>query len=329
MIGSLKLSAVSQKDPSLFDGRNIQVVDGTKTRGVRYFNGRFGFDPPEVESWDAERGIYSTTLGGVYEFLLGYKDYIPGSFCWIIYVGDYLEEEDEYYVEYQPNSRAEMSVDQNESCRVQPQWGTDHGPIVDPPVIYKYYKVIGGVRAEESEDSVRITWNRVSGVRGYIIYRYDSKTKKYKKVGVRNGISKFPWTIPNAFTDTKVSRGKGYSYKVSSYKYVKGKVKVSKKSGFASIVYRSGKYGNATKVSLSRTKAIKGKAGARIKMKASLTFESGKKPWSKSVRWYTNNKKIATVSKTGVVTLKKKGKCSLFAKAHNGVKSKTLVIQAL
>jgi uncharacterized protein YjdB len=185
------------------------------------------------------------------------------------------------------------------------------------------------VRTNETKTGVKITWNRVSGASGYIVYRYNAKTKKYERIKRIYGSVRYAKFIWNTFTDTKVSVGKSYLYRVSSYKYLKGKVKLSKKSGSASIIYRGQKYGNAVQVKLSRTKAIKGKAGVTVKLRANIYFESGKTPWDKTIRWYTNNSKIATVSKAGVVKLKKKGKCALYAKTHNGVKSKKLVIQVV
>ena len=298
---SLKLSAISIKDPSLSDVRNIQVVDG---------------------------GIYSTTFGEAYDRVIKNKYYIKGSFRWNIYVGEATT----YYNQYPAGSQVEMNVDQHERCSIEPVWDMTSPPSIPPPgdyKSYKYYKSIGSVWVTGMKEGVKLVWNRVDSASGYIVYRFDRKTKKYQKIGSNKGSNKTQWRIRNTFTDRKVTAGTGYLYRVSSYKYVKGKVKISKKSGAASIIYRSNKYGNATQVKLTRTKAIKGKAGATVRLKANVSFESGKKPYSKTVRWYTNNKKIATVSKSGVVKLRAKGKCALYAKAHNGVKSKKLVIQVV
>ena len=84
--------------------------------------------------------------------------------------------------------------------------------------------------------------------------------------------------------------------------------------------------GNATKVTTNR-KTIKGKPGKKVMLKATAKTNTGKRLLSKRIRWYCSNKKIATVGRdTGKVKLKKKGKCEVWAKAHNGVNSRKIKI---
>ena len=84
--------------------------------------------------------------------------------------------------------------------------------------------------------------------------------------------------------------------------------------------------GNATKVTTNR-KTIKGKPGKKVRLKAVAKTNTGKRLLSKRIRWYCSNKKIASVGRnTGKVKLKKKGKCEVWAKAHNGVNSRKIKI---
>ncbi len=47
--------------------------------------------------------------------------------------------------------------------------------------------------------------------------------------------------------------------------------------------------------------------------------------YNNKVKWSTSNKKIATVSKYGVITAKGKGKCSITATATDGSKKKVVI----
>lgn len=75
------------------------------------------------------------------------------------------------------------------------------------------------------------------------------------------------------------------------------------------------------------TKAKKLKKGKSLKLKAKAVPQSLKLKVKKhvEVRYESTNKKIATVSKKGVVKAKKKGSCYVYAYAQNGVCKKVKV----
>ncbi len=76
--------------------------------------------------------------------------------------------------------------------------------------------------------SVSISYKKISGVTGYQIYRATSKSGKYKLIKT-NKSSK---TV--TYTDTKLTSGKKYYYKVRAYKTVKKKNTYSKYSSVVS-----------------------------------------------------------------------------------------------
>lgn len=68
-----------------------------------------------------------------------------------------------------------------------------------------------------SKKKVKIVWKKVSGVKGYEIYRATSKKAKYKKIAtVKSGK-----TV--SYTDKKLKSKKRYYYKVRAYKVSNGK----------------------------------------------------------------------------------------------------------
>ena len=70
------------------------------------------------------------------------------------------------------------------------------------------------------------------------------------------------------------------------------------------------------------------KKGKTAKIKATVTLENkNKKPIDHvaALRYYSTNKKVATVDKNGKITAKKKGKATIYIYANNGVSKKVVV----
>ena len=177
------------------------------------------------------------------------------------------------------------------------------------------------LRPANSGKNMFLSWSKVRKAKSYVIYRYDSLKGAYRKVAVRNGNSANYWSIP------KADSGIVYRYKVAarSKKNGKGK-KVCKMSYPVWGVAQDNAYSNVTKATTNRT-TIKGKPGKKIRVKATVEEKADKRLLSKNIRWYSSNRKIAKVGRdTGKVTLMKKGKCKIWAKAHNGKNSEKIIV---
>lgn len=172
-----------------------------------------------------------------------------------------------------------------------------------------------------------LTWNKVKGAKSYIVYKYSPVKNEYVKAAVRNSHNANYYNIPNAKNDI------GYKYKIVAKAKEEGKGKKVCKDSYAVWAVAAGnEKGNVTSITTNKKK-IAGKVGKSIKLKATVATSSkttegaAKKVLSKTIRWYSSNKKIATVNKkTGKVRFKKKGKCYIWAKAHNGKNSKRIKI---
>lgn len=182
-----------------------------------------------------------------------------------------------------------------------------------------------------SNTKLRIKWKKVKESDGYIIYKYNKTKKKYLKYKTINNNN----TV--VFIDEVGSR-KSAKYKVSSYIKSGKKKVVSNKSFYVrATTYKQGdKKVNTGKV--SATAISNGLAAEEVAYYETIKLKSkvkpstyskakNKKTLSTNVRWYTSNPKIAIVDKNGVVTAKaKKGKCKVYARAHNGRKSNHVTI---
>lgn len=103
--------------------------------------------------------------------------------------------------------------------------------------------------------SLTLTWNKISGVAGYRIYRYNNTTKKYEYLKQLNGEDAY------TYTDANLTAGTKYKYRVRAFVLVGAE----KKYGTYSAKYKT--YTNPKKVTL------KVKAGARGTRKAILSWK--------------------------------------------------------
>lgn len=87
-----------------------------------------------------------------------------------------------------------------------------------------------------SKTSVKLTWDKIEGVSGYYIYRYNAKNKTYEQVKNIKGNNTKKWI------DKGLVTGKKYSYKIKAYYILDGKEYVSKLSNKKSAKPRANQY---------------------------------------------------------------------------------------
>lgn len=186
-----------------------------------------------------------------------------------------------------------------------------------PPKVDGDYKGsnFGLLRAQTTKlkkNSVTVKWNKVKNADGYIVYGAKCGAKsKYKVLKVVSGKT-------TSYTHKKLKKGTYYKYNIVAFKYVNG-VKVtlaaSKKIHATTL---GGKYGVAKAVKLNKSK-VKIKKGKTFKIKASEIKKDKKIKRHRAICYESSNTKIATVNSKGKIKAKKKGKCTIYVYAQNGV----------
>ena len=188
--------------------------------------------------------------------------------------------------------------------------------------------------ARYSNTELRLRWSKVVGADGCIIYKYNKVEKVYKKYKTIDSKK----TV--AFID-KVGERKSANYKVSAYQK-KGKKKLV---GELSLPVQARTYRPGDKkVNAGQVKAKMAGHSYYEKAKTDLAYyetiklsatmkpskyskTTDKKALNEKLRWYSSNPNIATVNKDGLVKAKaKKGKCYVYAVAHNGNRSNKIAI---
>lgn len=104
--------------------------------------------------------------------------------------------------------------------------GSKKGSFSDKKYATPTLKKTYGVKATANNyNTVTVSWNKVNGAKGYILYRATSKNGTYKKVKS---------TTASSYKVTGLTTGKTYYYKVRAYRYVNNKCKYGKYSAVVS-----------------------------------------------------------------------------------------------
>lgn len=99
--------------------------------------------------------------------------------------------------------------------------------ITSPQTLYAHWQVVKPKTTKitaqiNSSNSVKLSWKKVSGAKGYIVYRSNSKTGSFKKCADVKGAL--------TYTDKNLKTGKVYYYRVTAYKKISSKNVYGKKS---------------------------------------------------------------------------------------------------
>ncbi len=176
------------------------------------------------------------------------------------------------------------------------------------------------VRPVNNNKNMFLSWTKVIKAHSYIVYRKKHASKKYKKVAIRNGRE-------TNYYITDIKDNGIYEYKVlaKTKKNGKGK-KIGKLSYGVKAVPLTNNKGNAISVCINKG-SLSLKKGKKKTIKAQI-IQGEKTLLDRKIRWISSNNKIAKVNKkTGKILAAKKGKCKIWAKAHNGKNSNKIAVK--
>ncbi len=164
----------------------------------------------------------------------------------------------------------------------------------------------------------KIQWSKVKDADGYVVFgnKCNSKGKKY----AFEVLSIIDNNNTTSYTHTGLAKATYYKYLVQAYKMVDGKAQIISTSKTIHAATKSTKYANVSKLKLNKTNVTLQKKGKTFKVTAKVTKTTGKKLVNhRKVCFESSNPKVATVSSKGVIKAKKKGTCTIYVYAQNGV----------
>ena len=204
---------------------------------------------------------------------------------------------------------------QSETSTVAIGEGSDVGKVNSKILNCKNDKDLAGstfgklcVKVKKSKKkAISLTWKKIQVAKTYVIYGAKCGTS-YKKIATVHS---------KTFTNKKLKKGTYYKYMVVALNE-KGKVVAISK--LIHVATKGGKVGNCKKLKVNKSK-VKLKQGRKFKLKVKQIAESKKVKLKKhrKTAFESDNQNVAVVSKKGVITAKKKGKCSVYVYAQNGV----------
>lgn len=203
----------------------------------------------------------------------------------------------------QPSSALKGTVSLTEASRDITKSNTDKG---DPKG-----SVFAKLRlnAKGGKKSVKLSWAKVKGAKGYIVYG-SACGKKMEQISKVSSAKK-------SITIKKLKRGKYYKYIVVAYKIIGGQTRVCAQSKSVHVCTAGGKVANPVKVITKKKLTLK--KGKSKKISAKLRPAKKVKIHIAKFRYESTNKKIATVDKKGKIKAKKKGSCVIYVYAQNGL----------
>ncbi len=193
------------------------------------------------------------------------------------------------------------------------------GLIVTPQVkAAQVNKIPSGVQklraVNVTKKSVKLKWKASKNASGYLIFQYDTKSKKYKKIKTT---TKRSYTIKKGLKKNKAAR-----FMVQAYRKNGNEKQYAPVSRTISVCLLGSKKKNVKTVNFTQ-ESLTVEEGAIFRLETEIS--PAKKVVSKKVHITSSNPNVAEVSSSGIITAKKKGKVTITASAHNGVSSKITV----
>ena len=170
-------------------------------------------------------------------------------------------------------------------------------------------------RVTSAKTSHTLRWNSVKSADGYEIYGAESNGT-YKRLRTVSKKS-------DTWKHKKLKKGKSYKYYVTAYQKAGGKKIVLAKSLPVYSMAAGGTYGNPSKITAKKT-YVSVKSGKKVRLHVQVTGKKLSKT-GKKVRYVSSNPAVAKVSGQGVITGKKRGSCTVYCIARNGLYKKVKV----
>ena len=202
------------------------------------------------------------------------------------------------------------------------------GGTVSPEEVAKNSeKLDSGVSAEWKGNSFSLGWQAVQGAEGYDIFAAQCGKKLGKKSLVKTVKGNKTSVSLAKIAGKKLSGRKNYKVRIRAWKYVDGKkVYIGSSRTYCVAGRKNKKYTNAKKL-IPKKKKYTLKKGKKASLKVRIVKQSKKKKllpkkYGAKIRYFSDNKEVAAVTKKGRVKAKGKGSCYIYVTALNGIRVK-------
>ena len=185
-----------------------------------------------------------------------------------------------------------------------------------------------GTSISWKKNVLNVKWSDVKNADGYDVY-VSLCNKKFN--GITKSVKSGAHSIKIKKLNKKKLNNKSYcKVYINAYKYIDGKKTYIDKSMVLHAAAGKAKNTNVKKFNVAKEYFVL-KKRSKGKIKVSAVKQNKKKKLlskihGKNIKYYTDNKKVATVSSNGTITAKGKGQCYVYVLALNGVTKKIFVL---
>lgn len=190
---------------------------------------------------------------------------------------------------------------------------TDHSGTSDSAKAQKLPLI---ATAKSGNKMVKLSWKKMTGATGYEVYgSVCDGDKNFKKIADTKKLS---------YTQKKLNNKKSYKYYVRAYKLVDGKKVYLNRSPLLHVSLKDNKRTNVKDIKNVKSSYTLN-AGKKVGIRASGVKENKNKKLlahAAKFRYYSSDTAIVTVNKSGVITAKRSGSCTVYVVANNGLYKK-------
>lgn len=167
------------------------------------------------------------------------------------------------------------------------------------------------LKASPKKTSIKLTWKKIKGADGYVIYGAKCGKKMAKIATITDPAKK-------SYTVKKLKKGTYYKFIVVAYKNTAEAEKVITTAKSIHAATSGGLKGNPISLKVKKSK-LKLKTGKTAKIKASYKKNKKVSVHIAKFRYESSNEKVATVDKKGKVKAVGNGTCKIYVFTQNGI----------
>lgn len=177
------------------------------------------------------------------------------------------------------------------------------------------------------KNNLLIRWAQVKNADGYDIFATECTKSFGKKSLIKTVSANKKKAVIKKIKGKKLDTRKNYKVKIQAFRIINGeKQYLTSPITFHTAGKKSPRYTNAKSIKLKNKKLVL-KAGKKQKLSASIVKENAGKqllPQSHApyLRYQSSNPAIAKVNGKGILKAKKKGTCTIYVYAQNGISKK-------
>lgn len=160
-----------------------------------------------------------------------------------------------------------------------------------------------------TQNSVTITWNRIRGADGYLIY--DSRCGRMEHFAFDAE------TAGTSCTKKGLKKGTYYRFIVTAYALIDGRRVPIAVSTNVHAVTKGGKYANAKKITLKKTHKTM-RAGEKWKIKVKVSYGKKQHKTHRKLSFESSDPGVAKVDDRGIVKAAAKGECRIYVYDQGG-----------